>query len=190
MSLKGLTSSGNDSSLQMWAWFKNSLSKTWKIRYKYVVTIFVSPPPSFPETKRWILRSPWCLCPSLEFLKQQTSVHKSSGSEILRGNRAWKHERKINIVTVRKYCYLCFRLSIISAPLQVNMGNFVWIYGSPNLEYIRIACEIFRVNSYKHDKDFELQLYTRRTSRIKNVLFITINLLIKEHSDGFAGLET
>jgi len=33
-------------------------------------------PPSFPETKRWLVRSPWCLCPSLKFFKQQTSVHK------------------------------------------------------------------------------------------------------------------
>ena len=143
MSLQGLNSSGNDSSLQMWAGFKNSLAKTWKIRYKYVVTIFVSPPPSFPETKRWLLRSPSCLCPSLKFLKQQTSVHKSSGAEIFCGNRPWKHERKINVVTVRKYCYLGFRLSIISETLQVNVGNFVRTYGSPNLEYIRSTCEIF-----------------------------------------------
>lgn len=120
----------------------------------YIVMVFVSPPPSFPE-KRWLLRSPWCLCLSLKFLKQQTSIRESSGSEMLCGNRPLKHERKINMVTVRKYCYLSFRLSIISAPLQVNMGHFVWIYGSPNLGYIRITCEIFRVNSYKHDTDFQ-----------------------------------
>jgi len=49
--LKGLNSSGNDSSLQMWAGFKNSLVKTWKIRYKYVVIVFCFTPPSFPEKK-------------------------------------------------------------------------------------------------------------------------------------------
>jgi hypothetical protein len=76
------------------------------------------------------------------FFKQQ-SVRKSSGAETFCSNRAWKHECKSNVVTVRKYCYLGFCLSIISDPLQVNMGNFVWTYGSPNLEYIRITCEIF-----------------------------------------------
>lgn len=51
MSLKGVNSSGNDPLLQMWAGFKNSLAKTWKVRYKYVVTVFRFTPPSFPETK-------------------------------------------------------------------------------------------------------------------------------------------
>jgi hypothetical protein len=178
----------------MWAGFKNSLAKTWKIRNKYVVTVFRFTPPPFPETKRWLLRSPLFLCPSLKFFKQRTRVHKSSGAEIFCGNIPWKHERKINVVTVRKYCYLGFRLSIISEPLQVNTGNFVWAYGSPNLEYIRITCEIFWVNSYKRDTDFKLR-YIRQTSRIKNVLlvnmlFTTINLLIMDNTKGFAGLET
>jgi len=75
----------------------------------------------------------------------------------------------MNVVTVWKYCYLSFRLSIICEPLQVNMGNFVWIYGSPNLEYIRITREIFWVNTYNH-KDFKLQRYIQQTSRIENTI--------------------
>jgi len=74
-----------------------------------------------------------------QIFEQQTSVHKSSGAEIFCGNRPWKHECKINVVTVRKYSYLGFRLSIISGLLQVNMGKFVWTYRSPNLEYIPIG---------------------------------------------------
>jgi hypothetical protein len=143
-------------------------------------------PPSFQETKKMASKVTLVSVHEYQFLKQQTCVHKSSGTEIFCGNRCWKHEYKINVVTVQKYCYLGFRLSIVRETLQANMGNFIWTYGSPNLEYTRITCEKFRVDSYKHDK---LQRCIQQISRLKyvllvNTLFTTIILLIKDNTNG------
>ena len=82
-----------------------------------MVTVFVLDHLPSQKQKDGFYDYPNVCVPVSQFLKQQTSVHKSSGAEIFYGNRCWKRECKIN-VTVRKYFYLGFRLSVISKILQ------------------------------------------------------------------------